>query len=202
MPTEGTLNSRMQVGCVPSMPTKAQHDAVCRLDDRKGRVPAGPYDLPENSFRKQLAAALIDIPDRFGHPIQCRVLFDSCSQANFITTKLAKPECCNYLHSPPAHHGHEHNDLIHNSTDDCTNTITYLRLYLTIRFLNRISISDIVPSQQLQREKLHIPKHSADILEITVHRADTATYLTNITKDITGMSRDRRTNRARRDTVD
>ena len=111
--------------------------------------------------RVLLATAVINILDRDGRLTPCRVLLDSCSQANFITTGFAKKlqlptKQVNLpiagMNKMTSHIKLRTTALVQSRTTGFSQTLDILIAEI---------ISDLVPSQPLHRENIHIPREAS-----------------------------------------
>ena len=143
----------------PSRDYATQVNVKCHICDQNHATNTCEILLKDFETRVLLATAKIDILDRTGRPIPCRVLLDSCSQANFITINFAKR-----LQLPAQN--------INLPITVMNITTSYINQRITARIQSRTSgftqvfnfliadaITDLAPSQQFAKDNLQIPVH-------------------------------------------
>ena len=106
-----------------------------------------------------MTSALVKVTDNYGLQITCKTLLDTCSTANFITKKLVnqlkvhKTQCSLTIGAM--------NDL--STTVDYYTELTIQSMHSDYKksliFFIVPKITDLVPGEIVQREKLQIPKN-------------------------------------------
>ncbi|XP_076233347.1 uncharacterized protein LOC143178507 [Calliopsis andreniformis] len=104
-----------------------------------------------------LATAIIQVFDNDRRPIQCRTLIDTCSNANFITEKLARELRLPSTRAFVGIQGLNHSNTIANKLVTATIKSRVTNYQRTLTFLVIPQISGFTPDTQIDRSKLQIP---------------------------------------------